>query len=268
MLDASRLAAVHPDAKEVVAPLARRAPPERESPSSLHRSGERGRSVVSDGAGTGRTVAIHEPGTVALREEREVPRRADRVHERVDVHLPVRVELHHARLAPVRRFDLHAILRLGEPSCERVSRHRRLGQGRILRPELEGRARHVEVAPAGVELDLHVDVDHLAVHDKDAAVELREGKDVHAGLALEHVIVHVLEGDRLARRGGEGHLRDLVRRDDEPHEEVAGRSLRLRGHDEPERPDVGRDVDPRDCAVGEVDDARGLAAGFAVLRFA
>ena len=54
---------------------------------------------------------------------------------------------------------------------------------------------------AGIELDLDVDVLLLAVHDEDALVGLGERKDIHAHLALEHVLIHVLEGDRLSRRG-------------------------------------------------------------------
>lgn len=121
---------------------------------------------------------------------------------------------------------------------------------------------------------LLVDVDYLAVHDEDAVVEFCERKDVHSGLALEHVIVDVLEGYGLARRDGERHLWDLVGGDDEPHEEVARRAFRIRRHDEFERGAAVRDVDARDCAVGEVDDSvlrhppqnpvpRGHAAAFA-----
>ena len=180
----------------------------------------------------------------------------------------MRVELRHAGLAAIRRLHLDAAFCLGEPSEERVARQRGLGERGVLRSELERERRPVKDAAAGVELDLLVDVNHLAVHDEDAVVEFGEGKDVYAGLALEHVIVHVLERDGLARRGGERHLRDLVGGDDEPHEEVPRRSFRLRRHDEPERPAVRGDVHAGHGAVGQHDHPRGLEAGFAVLRFA
>ena len=123
---------------------------------------------------------------------------------------PMRVELRDAGLAAISSLDLDAALGLGEPSEERVAGQRGLGERGVLRAELEQERRPVKDAAAGVELDLHVDVDHLAVDDEDAVVEFGERKDVHARLALEHVIVHVLEGYGLARRGGERHLRDLV----------------------------------------------------------
>lgn len=253
--DVCNLRAVNDEVELVVIRLARRPPLEGERTLPTHRRRERGAPVVRDAARTSRTrragvgARVDEPRDNVLGEEREVLRRADVVDERIDVDLPLGVELRHAGLAAVGRLDFHAALGLGEPALKHHSGHRRTGERSVPRPKFEGLLRLVEVAAAGIELDLHVDVDPLAVHDEDALVGLGERKHVHADLALEHVLVYVLEGDRLARRRSERHLRDFVGGDDEPHKEVPHRALDERRHGELQR--IGRrHLDPRHGAVG------------------